>query len=167
MAVAEIVGPRSAQPINGSWQVACLPAGSATDPVSLEASQPRWIACDGPMPVAAALVAAGELHADQPKDLDADDWWYRCQFASDSASPVRMTFRGLATVADVWLNGQLVLQSESMFIAHTIDVSATIRARNELVMRFRALAPLLAAKRPRPRWRTRLVSQQTLRWYRT
>jgi beta-mannosidase len=114
-----------------------------------------------------ALIAAGELQLDHPKDLDAEDWWYRCHFASDSASPVRMTFEGLATVADVWLNGRLVLQSESMFVARTVDVSGAIRAHNELVMRFRALAPLLAARRPRPRWRTHLASHQSLRWYRT
>ena len=31
----------------------------------------------------------------------------------------------------------------------------------------RALAPLLAERRPRPRWRTRLVADQGLRWFRT
>src|SRR4029079_1224696 len=56
---------------------------------------------------------------------------------------------------------------ESMFIAHTLDIEALVRDDNELIMCFHALSPLLAVKRPRPKWRTRLVAQQTLRWYRT
>ncbi len=79
----------------------------------------------------------------------------------------RLHFEGLATVADAWLNGTHVLRSESMFVASAIDVSGIIRDDNELVLRFHALGPLLAARRSRPKWRIGLVAQQQLRWHRT
>lgn len=75
---------------------------------------------------------------------------------------------GIATVADVALNGEHVLRSESMFVSHAIDVEHLLRdAGNELVIRCHALAPILAVPRkPRARWRTRLVDN-ALRWQRT
>ncbi len=39
--------------------------------------------------------------------------------------------------------------------------------RHELVIRCAALTPVLARRRPRPRWKTYLVSHQNLRWVRT
>jgi beta-mannosidase len=120
------------------------------------------------MPAAAALRADGRCKLDQPHDFDADDWWYRCRFtAPDAGGRPRLHFEGLATVADAWLNGTHILRSESMFVAHAIDVSGALQRDNELVLRFHALGPLLAAKRPRPNWHTRLVAHQRLRWHRT
>ena len=40
-------------------------------------------------------------------------------------------------------------------------------ADNELAMRFAALAPWLADRRPRPRWKTDGATHQNLRWLRT
>ena len=75
---------------------------------------------------------------------------------------------GLATLAEVFLNGELVLRSESMFARHAIDIGALVRGRNELSIRCRALVPELAVqRRPRARWRTRLVADNNLRWFRT
>ena len=45
--------------------------------------------------------------------------------------------------------------------------AALLRAQNVLHLRFVALGPLLAERRPRPRWKTRLVAEQQLRWWRT
>lgn len=86
---------------------------------------------------------------------------------SDTASFGRLVFEGLATVADAWLNGTHILHSENMFVANAVNVSGLLRDENELRLRFHALTPLLATARPRPRWRTALVSHQQLRWYRT
>ena len=120
------------------------------------------------MPAAAALRAADRWDLDHPRDFDAEDWWYRCRFAATDVNACsRLHFDGLATVVDVWLNGTHILRSDSMFVANAVDVSGTLRDDNELVLRFHALSPLLAVKRPRPRWRTGLVAHQQLRWYRT
>jgi beta-mannosidase len=120
------------------------------------------------MPVAAALRAAGLWSLEERRDFDAEDWWYRGRFSvGDPGRPARLRFEGLATIADVWLNREAILHSETMFAAHTVDLPQPLRQDNELVLRFHALGPLLAARRPRPRWRSRLVSHQALRWFRT
>ncbi len=54
-----------------------------------------------------------------------------------------------------------------MFVAHTVEIAGGFRGENVLALRFHALTPLLGPRRPRPKWRTRLVSHQGLRWYRT
>src|SRR5687767_2034544 len=168
MARARVLGSSAARPLDGLWEFAALAPGHVLDPAHLAAAQPEWMACDGPMPAAAALRAAGRWDLDQARDFDAEDWWYRCRFVlPDAGRPFTMRFEGLATVADVWLNGHHILHSDSMFVAHTVHIERGLPGSNDLVLRFHALSPLLAIKRPRPRWRTRLVSQQTLRWYRT
>jgi beta-mannosidase len=142
--------------------------GRAQAPEDLETLAPAWIPCEGPMPAAAALRAAGCWDLDRPRDFDAEDWWYRCRFAApDAGTRPRLHFEGLATVADVWLNGAHILRSESMFVANAVDVCEVLRVDNELLIRLHALGPLLGGRRPRPKWRTRLVAQQQLRWHRT
>ncbi len=136
-----------------------------------------------PGTVAGALRAAGEELADAGRGLDARDWWFRTAFdaPSDSsgssgehgsgeggsAERFLLALDGLATVADVYLNGEHVLHGESMFAEHRIDVTGTLREHNELAICCRALAPLLALRRrPRARWRTALVDGN-LRFHRT
>jgi beta-mannosidase len=97
---------------------------------------------------------------------DDRDWWYRCTFSTDSGGTT-LRFDGLATLAQVWLNGELILESNNMFQRHSVDVAALLKRENELVLCFRSLNAALAQKRPRPRWKTRLVRHQQLRWFRT
>ena len=86
----------------------------------------------------------------------------------DPGAPSRLRFEGLATVADVWLNGAHILRSESMFVAHTVDVASILRADNELVLCFHALSPLLTGPTS-PAEVAHAVSSrnQGLRWHRT
>ena len=76
-------------------------------------------------------------------------------------------FGGLATLAEVWLDGERILTSENMFHEHVLDVSGRLHGGSELAIRFRALGHALRAKRPRPRWRATIVQEQQLRWFRT
>ena len=170
MTRASIIGSRAPRPLDGRWEIAAVKPGQATAPGDLDNLRPDWLACEAAVPAAAALRAAGLWNLDQRRDFDAEDWWYRCRFASGaSGAPVRLRFEGLATLADAWLNGEHILRSESMFVAHTVDVTRLVRNDNELVLKFHALAPELASKpgRARPKWRTGLVEHQALRWYRT
>ena len=102
---------------------------------------------------------------------DDRDWWFRVGFelaAPSATEQIVLVFEGLATVAEVYLNGELILQSDSMFAASAVDVGAFVGHDNELVICCRALTPLLAVRRkPRARWRTRLVANGTLRFVRT
>ena len=69
------------------------------------------------------------------------------EIATDThgTGPAALTFEGLATLAQVWFDGRLILESESMFIAHDVDVVLT--GRHRLHICFRALQPALAKSR--------------------
>lgn len=152
-------------PVELGWQAA--PCVDADRPTPEALDDLAWIPARVPGTAAGALRDARL----EPGDLDAEDWWFRTTFEAAPAGAgeeVVLCLGGLATLADVFLNGELVLRSESMFATHTIDIGDRLRARNELAIRFRALRPELdAQRRPRARWRTRLVSDNNLRWFRT
>ncbi len=105
-----------------------------------------------------------------PPDLDAQDWWYRTTFAAESRADDELfdlCFDGLASLAEVWLNGELVLSTNNMFRSYRLDVDRPLQDENELMICFRSLAADLKKRRPRPRWKTNLVNNQQLRWLRT
>ena len=150
------------------WQLARSEAGAATRPEELAGLPLAWREAVVPGTVARAL----DLDPALPHDLDAGDWWYRCTFAkpgSDPGFPARhwLCLDGLATLAQVWLNGERVLDSRNMFVGHRVEVTGQLRDVNHLAIRFASLGAALAVKRPRPRWKTALVEQQNLRWFRT
>jgi beta-mannosidase len=158
------------QELKTGWELATLPAGAAADPRALAALAPSWLAAPVPGTVASALRTAGrDVFHDAPAlALDAHDHFYRCHFAvPPAAGPYALEFEGLATLAEGWLNGEKILESDNMFLPARADVTSLLRADNELLLRFRALDTWLAQRRPRPRWRTRLVDNGQLRWART
>ncbi len=144
------------------WELAPTPAGQITDSRGL-ADLP-WRAARVPG------TAAGTVGADG-RDFDAEDWWFRCQFAAGPEwvdAEVTLELDGIATVGEVLLNGKHLLEFASMWERHEVDVSGLLADRNELVIGCRALVPLLAQRRrPGARWRTRVVNNGNLRWYRT
>lgn len=146
------------------WECTATPPGAIEQPGDLEQGWLRWWPAQVPGTAAGALREAGfdDLPA---RHFDQEDWWFRCRF---SAAPGtwHLQMDGLATVADVWLNGTVVAHSENMFVPlrQKVELEAS---QHELVIRFAALEPLLAARRPRPRWKTYMVSHQNLRWFRT
>jgi beta-mannosidase len=125
------------------------------------------------MPVAAALAAAGVWSLDGPaRDFDRECWWYRCRFDQPEGladgGDCTLGLDGLATLASVWLNGEPLLDSRNMFRAHALEVGDRLRAQgNELLIRFDPLADELAKRKPRPRWRSPMLAQQQLRYWRT
>jgi beta-mannosidase len=130
-----------------------------------------WMPAAVPGTAASALRDLGQWRwgDDDQGLLDGNDWWYRCRFdAPDGAleGPWQLDLDGLATVADVWLNGDHLLHSENMWVAHQLRVDR-LGAHNMLLLRFAALDPLLAQRRPRARWRSLLLRSQNQRWYRT
>ncbi len=150
------------------WELAGVSPGAAAAPDDL--AQVEWVPASVPGTVAAALQAQGRWRLGSADDFDATDWWYRCRFAGPPAAPGCLTYlrlEGLATIAEVFCNGVRILQSENMYLAHAVEVTQLLRADNELCIVFRSLARLLQERRPRPRWRTRLVEPQQLRFFRT
>ncbi len=146
------------------WSVACTAAGAVADPQTLQAATPEWLPARVPGTAADALRLAGRWGLGDELDFDAADWWWRSRRHGE-AGPAVLHFGGVATIAEVWLNGVPLLRSESMFAAH--DVPVVLTGDDELVIACRSLNTHLATRRPRGRWRTRLVEHQQLRWVRT
>ncbi|HEX2703621.1 MAG TPA: hypothetical protein VHM72_09340, partial [Solirubrobacteraceae bacterium] len=151
--------------LDSGWALAACEPGACADPSGIGSLE--WIDARVPGTVADALRDAG-LSSDA---IDERDWWFRMRFEAAPAregEEVVLVLDGLATIAEVYLNGLFVLGSESMFARSQVDVSGQLAGANELVICCRALAPLLAeSRRPRQRWRQRVVADATLRFYRT
>ena len=151
------------------WSCTSSPPGALSDPGDHADLGRRWIAAAVPGTVAGALRAVGASEVAQER-LDGQDWWFRCRFSGpDRVSAPHgwmLECDGLATVADVWLNGNHLLRSESMFAPHVVPV-ASLSDDNDLWIRFAALTPVLEQRRPRPRWKAKGVVSQNLRWIRT
>ena len=148
--------------LDRGWSLALTAPGSIAAPDSLGPIT-DWIDAAVPGTAAQALRDAGRWSLDAPAPLHDRDVWYRLRFDGDGPRTLRLG--GLATIAEVWLNGERLLSSDSMFVAHAIDV--VLRGDNELCLAFRALHPTLAKKKGRGRWRTRLAEPANLRFART
>jgi beta-mannosidase len=167
-ACAHVEGHQVRQ-LSDGWQAAATPPDLRSDPAQLD--DLNWFPARVPGTAAAALRDAGAWRHGLDRDFDAEDWWFRTSFHAPPAAEgeeVVLHLEGIATVAEVYLNGERVLESDSMFAAHALDVGALLRGENELTIRCRALAPLLRERRrPRARWRSRLVAHGNLRFFRT
>jgi beta-mannosidase len=118
-----------------------------------------------------ASVVGGPDGAPVPLDPDVADTWFVADApAIVPAADEELVLRagGLATVATVSLGDEVLLSSESMFATHAIDLGDRLRDGGRVEIHCQALAPLLAVpRRPRARWRSRIVRDNALRWFRT
>jgi beta-mannosidase len=116
--VTESVAPaRERRALSEGWELARTAPGECPGPETLP--HLHWVAADVPGTVAGA-VADGAC-----PDLDDADWWFRVTFEAEPAADgeqVLLYLGGLATVAEVYLNGALVLESDSMFAEHRLEV---------------------------------------------
>ncbi|MFM0200266.1 glycoside hydrolase family 2 protein [Paraburkholderia fungorum] len=149
------------QQLDAGWQCVSTPAGACASPAELPAE--GWLAAQVPGTVASARRAAGLFDIANPPPLAFDDHWYRLTLTGTGKRRLRL--HGLATLAEVWLDGIRLLESDSMFVAHDLDIE--LHGSATLALCFRSLTPALAAKRSRARWRPRLVTPSTLRNVRT
>lgn len=106
-----------------------------------------WTDIAAPGDVYVALHAAGRLPdalGDRNEDACAwvrdREWWQRSDFDAPTLTPgqrLMLTFEGLDTLATVYLNGDIIGNSDNMFCALPIDVTAKARpGRNRLAVRF-------------------------------
>ena len=149
------------------WTCASTAPGAATGPEDLGSLTLPWIPAQVPGTAAGALRTAG-LPERTSAQLDGEDWWFRCRFTAPDHRDGTwlLAMDGLATIADLWLNGEHLAHSEAMFTPLRLRL-ASLPSSNELVIRFAAVTPWLATKRPRPRWKTNGATHQNLRWLRT
>jgi beta-mannosidase len=144
--------------LRDGWEAAGVAPGSADHRLDGVALAPVTVPC----------TAASAGSAEAGRDFDAEDWWFRCSFPRPpEADETALVCEGIATLADVWLNGEHLLSADDMHAPHEAPVGGLLGDENTLVVGIRALGPVLAERRPRPRWRTRLVRDQGLRFVRT
>lgn len=129
-----------------------------------------WAAAIVPGTAAQTLLETGQWTVEDPLNFDGLDFWYKKEFElseDQRQSPLFLYLDGLATLCEVWLNGQVILKSDNMFLSHKLDISASAKSTNELYLCFRSLDKAFSQRLPRPRWKTKLVDQQKLRYFRT
>ncbi len=154
--------------LDAGWEAAHTAPGACATPHDLGGL--TWLAARVPGTAAGVLRDAGLWSAGGAHDFDAEDWWFRVRFDAGPAQPGERSLLhldGVATVSAAFLNGAPLTGGDSMFAAHSVDVTGDLLAANELVIRCSAIAPLLAVpRRPRARWRQQVVDGN-LRWLRT
>jgi beta-mannosidase len=104
---------------------------------------------------------AGLVHG----DLDELEVIYRTTLpAVADDMTVTLSFASIAAIATVACNGHEVAWSQNQYRPATVDLSGALSNGGELVVTCHALTPWLdAERRPRPRWKTKLVADQRLR----
>lgn len=138
----------------GAWQ------GPPPDAGSLET-----IAAPVPGTVAGALERAGQFDRTLPRPLNTIDAWYFLDSLEEAPGPATLHFDGLATIAEIYWNGDLIQTSGSMFVGH--ELAVTLTGNDRLAICFRALAPHLEKRGPRARWRPQMITPPGLRLMRT
>lgn len=148
--------------LDAGWQCASTPAGACPTPDALDAHT-QWLDAPVPGTVACAHRAAGVNGDALAQPYALSDHWYRITL--NVTGKRRLRFNGLVTIAEIWIDGRKLLESDSMFLAHDLDVN--FAGETTLYLCFRSIAPALAAKRGRARWRPKLAQPATLRNVRT
>ncbi len=111
------------------------------------------------VPCGLSQLAAGfDEHA-----IDRFDLWLKTTLRVPFQG--RLRFPSIGPVAEIFVDGESKLLTKSFFHAHEIPL-ALGEGAHELVVCLRSPARFLAEKRPRPRWKTKLVESQNLRFLR-
>lgn len=129
--------------LSGAWTLAHCPAGEGRFD-SFRALP--VLPCTVPGAVHTAFIDAGVIpeplvdrNDESCRWLEGEEFWLRRTFTLDRGELRRrmlLTFGGLDTTADVWLNGVPLEHCSNAFIAHEFDVTACLHeGENELVVR--------------------------------
>lgn len=148
--------------LDQQWEMTTTASGVVDSPATLSTIQ-YWIPATVPGTVAQAMQSAGAWNIESPIPLHHSDHWYRTRISGAGKHLLR--FNGLATLAEIWLNGEMILRSTSMFVAHEVEVD--LQSDNQLVICFRALDGLLKQPVKRARWRPAMIVPAALRGVRT
>ncbi len=146
--------------LDSGWQLALTAAGA----FDLPPDDADWLPGLVPGTAAEALAALGLWLLEKPEPLADKDIWYRVTLPG--SGPCRLDFGGLATIAEVLLDGAPILASDSMF--QPVGVAIDRKAGSELAICFRSLnSELDRRKGKRARWRPTMIDDQRLRLVRT
>jgi beta-mannosidase len=157
----------SRQPIIADWLLFRSAANQYTNPAQFDYRQQQCYPSKIPSTIATSINQTEAECWSNQIDYHDYDWWYCAEFdAPESSNNVALNFDGLATFCEVWLNGELVLTTDNMFRGYSIAADNLKQSGNQLFLVFRSVNSFLEQKRPRPRWKTRLVEHQQMRYVR-
>lgn len=123
-----------------------------------------WIPANFPGTVAQSLAQAGRYDSQSPRALHDSDFWYRGTVSGQGK--YLLEFAGLATIAEVYLDGRHLATSSSMFLPLRLNIE--LHGASVLHLAFRSLhTHLERIKPPRARWRAAMIPRQALRAVRT
>lgn len=96
----------------------------------------------------------GEIHPSATPDAMrawdmVDDWVYRSEFdapENGAGREIDLVFDGVDTIAEVFLNGEKLLDCANMFISHTVAVADRLQSTGN-VLEIRIFSPELYARR--------------------
>ena len=145
--------------LSENWQVRKTDAGQYDSPDWIQNASTYFTVDSIPATIASLT---------NESEIENFDWWYSNQFNFNNQGKKHfLVFDGLATLADIWLNGEKILNTENMFLQYKVDVTEKLQEKNQLVICFRSIHQALEVQRKRPKWKTKLVENQNLRWIRT
>lgn len=133
--------------LSGQWELSWLEIGQGKIELSdLLFAGEKCVSCPVPGDIHMALTDAGVIqdplldrNSFQCKWLEQQEFWYRKKFtvAEDFLQDkTQITFEGLDTTADIWLNGSLIGSHNNAFIEKTVDISDCVKpGENVLVVR--------------------------------
>lgn len=138
--------------LHDGWQLAEAPEG--LDGAALAAlPDEAWLPAAVPGTAHGALLAAGRIpepfygcNEAEVRWVAERRWVWRLAFeAGERAAQEDLLFEGLDTYCTVWLNGELLLSSDNMFVPHRVPVRERLRPGcNQLLLCFE---PALARAR--------------------
>ncbi|NYE96219.1 beta-mannosidase [Psychromicrobium silvestre] len=164
--------PPSTELLAGArWTLIRCTPGAAQDPVELEAlpaEQTVRLPARAPGTAAASWRDAFGMAAVQQLDPEAWDWWFLADFEIEPGSKPdwRLHSEGIAGYATIWLDNQPRAQSSGGFDEVRFDLPLA-PGRHRLAIHIRPLSSVSVPRKPRPRWRSSLVFDTSLRWHRT
>jgi len=145
--------------LSDNWQVRKTDSG--------QYDSPDWIQNASPLLTVDSVPATIASLTNEP-EIEKFDWWYSTEFDFNQKGKKHFfIFDGLATLAEIWLNGEKILTTKNMFLQYKVDVTEKFKEKNQLVICFRSIHQVLEVQRKRPKWKTKLVENQNLRWFRT
>ena len=83
------------------------------------------------------------------REIEAYDWWYVREFdapAEPPAGPVRLVFEGIDCLATVWLNGEVLGETDNMLIPWSFDVTDRLGRGERTRLAVRIASPVRAAR---------------------
>ncbi|GHV64309.1 hypothetical protein AGMMS49587_16420 [Spirochaetia bacterium] len=94
---------------------------------------------------------------------DNFDWLYRVNFSAKTGIPARLIFRGLDTVAEIYLNGEQIGAHRDFYLSEIIDVTGRLKAENTLLIHFHNVKDILAAQELDPAWQGQMLKCKLIR----